>query len=224
MPTARAARRAPYQRARAPAHKAERLEAILDAAEARVRREPFADIQMSDLARRVGLVKGTLYLYFPTKEALFVAVVRRVFARFFAAAAAGVAAAPATRAGVCGALAGAIGAEPALRPLVAVLHTALEHNLSDRGVADFKRFLLGEVTALGARIDARLRWPAGSGARLVLRLHVLVIGLHHVATPSPAVRRALADPALALFRSDFAAQLAELLPLVAHPLPEGETP
>jgi hypothetical protein len=45
-----------------------------------------------------------------------------------------------------------------------------------------------------------------------------------VATPSPAVRRALADPALALFRIDFAAQLAKLLPLLAQPLEEGETP
>jgi AcrR family transcriptional regulator len=213
---------APFRRARAPARKAERVEAILDAAEARVRREPFADIQMADLARRIGLVKGTLYLYYPTKEALFLAVMRRVFARFFATAAARLESLPATRAGVCQALAAAIGAEPALRPLVAVLHTALEHNLTVRCVADFKHFLREEVGTLGARIDARLRWPAGSGARLVLRLHVLVIGLHHVATPSPAVRRALADPALALFRLDFAAQLAELLPLVAHPLAAGE--
>src|SRR5262245_42575041 len=199
MPTP-ARNRNHYQRARAPERKAEREEHILDAAEERVQRQPYAEIQMSDLARRVGLVKGTLYLYFPTKEALFLRVMRRVFARFFAAAERELESQPATRAGRCGALLAAIDGEPALRALVAVLHTALEHNISDREVAAFKRFLLEEVTRLGARIDARLRWPAGSGARLIVRLHVLVIGLHHVATPSPAVRRALADESLALFR------------------------
>jgi TetR/AcrR family transcriptional regulator, cholesterol catabolism regulator len=219
------ARAVRWARARAPARKAERAEAILDAAEERVLREPFAEIQMSDLARRVGLVKGTLYLYFPTKEALFLAVARRVLDRFFAAAEAELAAAPASRAGACAALLRATQAEPALRPLLAVLHTGLEHNVSERELAAFKHFLRDELLALGARIDARLRWPAGSGARLVLRLHVLLIGLHHVATPSPAVQRVLAaDDSLALFQLDFDAQLAELLPLLATPLSKGDRP
>jgi len=211
-----------YRRARAPEHKAEREARILAVAEQRVQRQPYAEIQMSDLARRVGLVKGTLYLYFPTKEALFLRVMRRVFARFFAAAARELEPSPATRAGLCAALLAAVDGEPALRSLVAVLHSALEHNISDGEVAAFKRFLLEEVTRLGASIDARMRWRHGSGARLVVRLHVLLIGLHHVATPSPAVRRALADDALALFRVDFRSQLAALLPLVAQPIAQGD--
>src|SRR5262245_35884942 len=117
--------RAPYLRARAPERKAEREARILDVAEERVQRQPFADIQMSDLARRVGLVKGTLYLYFPTKEALFLRVMQRVFARFFESAANELESHPATKAGVCAALLAALDGEPALRPLVAVLHTAL---------------------------------------------------------------------------------------------------
>jgi len=211
-----------FQRARAPERKAERNEAILDAAEARIQRQPFAEIQMSDLARRVGLVKGTLYLYYPTKEALFLAVMRRVFARFFETAAARVESLAASRAGICQALIESLEAEPALRALVAVLHTALEHNISDREVAAFKHFLLDEVTRLGARIDSRLRWRPGSGARLIVRLHVLVIGLHHVGTPSPAVKRALADESLAIFDIDFGAQLRELLPLFAHSIAEED--
>jgi AcrR family transcriptional regulator len=218
-------RAAAYQRARAPERKAERSEAILAVAEERVQREPYAEIQMTDLARRVGLVKGTLYLYFPTKEALFLAVVRRVFGRFFAAAAAGLESRPATRAGVCQALLAAVAGEPALRALVAVLHTGLEHNTGDRDLLAFKRFLRDEVGGLGARIDTRLRWHAGSGARLLVRLHVLLIGLHHVATPSAAVERVLArDESLALFRIDFERQLRELLPLLATPLAEGDSP
>jgi AcrR family transcriptional regulator len=36
----------------------------------------FAATRMQDVAARAGLAKGTLYLYFPTKEELFFAVVR----------------------------------------------------------------------------------------------------------------------------------------------------
>src|SRR5262249_53342642 len=108
------------------------------------------------------------------------------------------------------------------RSLVAVLHLALEHNISDRDVASFKRFMLEEVTRLGRCIDTRLRWRGGSGARLIVRLHVLVIGLHHVSTPRPAVRRAPADESLRLFKIDFRSQLTELLLLVARPIEEGE--
>lgn len=37
----------------------------------------FANAKMADVARRAGVVKGTLYRYFDTKEALFRAVVRQ---------------------------------------------------------------------------------------------------------------------------------------------------
>ena len=97
-----------------------------------------------------------------------------------------------------------------------MLHTALEHNVGDAEVAAFKHFLRERVTRLGARIDRALGWPGGSGSLLLLRFHVLLIGLHHVSTPSRVVTRVLADDALALFRIDFRRQLTEMLPLLMN--------
>src|SRR6266404_6466017 len=37
----------------------------------------FAATRLEDVARRAGITKGTLYLYFPNKEELFKAVVRQ---------------------------------------------------------------------------------------------------------------------------------------------------
>src|SRR5450631_587293 len=37
----------------------------------------FAATRLEDVARRAGVTKGTLYLYFPNKEELFKAVVRQ---------------------------------------------------------------------------------------------------------------------------------------------------
>ena len=50
---------------------------ILDAAYAEFARHGFADARMEDVARGAQVSKGTVYLYYPTKQALFEALVRR---------------------------------------------------------------------------------------------------------------------------------------------------
>ena len=54
-----------------------RQAAILDAALAEFAAHGFADARVEDIARGAGVSKGTVYLYYPTKQALFEALVRR---------------------------------------------------------------------------------------------------------------------------------------------------
>lgn len=49
---------------------------IIDAARATFIEQGFAAARVEDIAARAGVSKGTVYLYFPTKEALFEAVAR----------------------------------------------------------------------------------------------------------------------------------------------------
>ncbi|MFN3388929.1 MAG: TetR/AcrR family transcriptional regulator [Allosphingosinicella sp.] len=49
---------------------------IVEAARATFVEHGFAATRVEEIARRAGVSKGTVYLYFPTKEALFEAVVR----------------------------------------------------------------------------------------------------------------------------------------------------
>lgn len=58
-------------RARSDAAKDKRRQALLTAALDEVFEKGFAATRMDDVARRAGLSKGTLYLYFDSKEALF---------------------------------------------------------------------------------------------------------------------------------------------------------
>ncbi|MGV6811901.1 MAG: TetR/AcrR family transcriptional regulator [Brevirhabdus sp.] len=53
---------------------------ILEAAMAVFRRAGYHAAKMTDIARQAGLAKGTLYLYFNSKEELTVALVERYFA------------------------------------------------------------------------------------------------------------------------------------------------
>lgn len=54
----------------------ERRRAILDAALESFAERGFSATRMEDVARRAGIAKGTLYLYFTDKEAMFEALVR----------------------------------------------------------------------------------------------------------------------------------------------------
>ena len=54
-----------------------RQAAILNAALSQFADKGFADARMEDVAREAGVSKGTVYLYYPTKTALFEALVRR---------------------------------------------------------------------------------------------------------------------------------------------------
>jgi AcrR family transcriptional regulator len=64
----------------------ERPRQILDAALAVFGEHGLADARLDDIAKRAGLSKGTIYLYFPNKEELFREVVRTSVIAFIARA------------------------------------------------------------------------------------------------------------------------------------------
>jgi AcrR family transcriptional regulator len=72
------------QRAIHAEHKQERHDAILDAAERLLLRSPDRVANVAEVAEEAGLAKGTVYLYFPGKEELLLALHERNVAAFFA--------------------------------------------------------------------------------------------------------------------------------------------
>jgi len=63
-----------HTKARNAEDKAERRADLLKAAAAVFDTVPYAKITMAEVAQRAGLSKGTVYLYFETKEELFLAL------------------------------------------------------------------------------------------------------------------------------------------------------
>ena len=57
----------------------ERKDQIMNAAEGVFTRKGFSDARMDDIAEETGLSKGTLYLYFKSKEDLVIAILDRIF-------------------------------------------------------------------------------------------------------------------------------------------------
>jgi AcrR family transcriptional regulator len=61
-------------RSRSDSEKSARRATILDAALAACARESFADLRTAEVARAAGVAKGTFFAYFPTREALGLAL------------------------------------------------------------------------------------------------------------------------------------------------------
>jgi len=63
----------------------ERKDQIMNAAEEVFSKKGFSDARMDDIAGETGLSKGTLYLYYKSKDDLIIAILDRIFQREFKA-------------------------------------------------------------------------------------------------------------------------------------------
>ena len=63
----------------------ERKDQIMNAAEEVFSKKGFSDARMDDIAEETGLSKGTLYLYYKSKDDLIIAILDRLFQREFKA-------------------------------------------------------------------------------------------------------------------------------------------
>jgi AcrR family transcriptional regulator len=63
----------------------ERKDQIMNAAEEVFTQKGFSDARMDDIAEETGLSKGTLYLYYKSKDDLIIAILDRIFQREFRA-------------------------------------------------------------------------------------------------------------------------------------------
>ncbi|MDA8798035.1 TetR/AcrR family transcriptional regulator [Alphaproteobacteria bacterium] len=72
----------PMQRARSETAKLEREDSILTATEILLRQSGYDSMTMQAVATAAGLAKGTLYLYFTSRESLVLAVYGRLFDRW----------------------------------------------------------------------------------------------------------------------------------------------
>lgn len=210
-------------RARREEDKLERRRAILQAAERLAATVPFGEVKMADVARRARIAKGTVFLYFPTKEALFLALLQDGLGAWMDELDAGLEArAEWTGEALAQALAASlVGREGLLRVLV-LLETLLERNVTAEDIEGFKRWLLARLERTGARLELRLAGlPRGSGVRFLLLLNALVVGLWQMADHAPLTREVLARPGLQAFQLDFARELQAAVTTLLRGLAAG---
>jgi AcrR family transcriptional regulator len=213
-------------RARLVHEKEARRHEILRAAINLFETKGYAASSTAAIAADSGLGKGTIYLYFNTKEEIFLELVELALLGWFEAldeglrrGGGGLFLEPIPPGNLATLILDGLEAQPQLVPLLGILHTILEPN-ADRLVAlRFREFLADRSLRTGRLLEQRLPFlREGQGADLILRVHALVLGFGQLCAPPPNLRELMQSPGLQhldvsfrpLFESTFLALLEGL--------------
>lgn len=164
------------------------------------------------IAQKSGLAKGTVYLYFRTKEEIFLALLEEEFAGLLGGIQALFAAHhPLSIAVFLQHYLGYLKAHPDFLRLDAMSYSVLEQNMPDEKLRDFKLQLVNALTSAGAQLDQALHLQSGRGVELLMRTYAITRGLWQSLAYPPALQLILEDPVFAPIRPDFFAELEATL-------------
>src|SRR5512146_559065 len=142
------------QRAISSEEKLERRQAILVAALELLAEADYQEINISSIARKAGIAKGTIFLYFRTKEELFLQLQIAEYKSWFNDINNRIhVLLQQEKKGsvdkfVQTVVASAVD-HPTLIRLTPILHVTLERNIDYKTALEFKRFLLNEIQTTG---------------------------------------------------------------------------
>jgi AcrR family transcriptional regulator len=167
------------QRAIQAEDKQERHHAILDAAARLLARSPDRIANMADVADEAGLAKGTVYLYFPSKEELLLAVHERNIDGFFRSLIERLARDEPVRIEDVLALTHEHIVEPPLfLPLAARCFGLMAQSVPAEPALAFKQRMAERLTRAGAGLERHFPQLApGAGLALLRQSYALIIGL-----------------------------------------------
>lgn len=198
------------RRAVAPEDKTARRDAIVRAAEELSARS--AGFSMEQLGRRAGVAKGTLYLYFGTREEVLLAVHEKQTHELFDVVERALAAAAPTGETVVRAGLRYLRAHPEFYPLAGNCRGMLDTNVSTEAAFAFKDGIARRLALLGVRIEElypRLR--KGEGAALLMNCYALIVGLWQQADVPVSLRSVMHRPEMQIFKIDLERQLTAAL-------------
>lgn len=167
---------------------------------------------VSTIASAAGLAKGTVYLYFASKEEIFIALLEDEFSRLFEGLGAIIADLPASPAKAARRFAESysdhILAQDSLLPLAALANGVLEQNLPVEALRRFKTMLADGIVVAGARLEGLFgNLEPGRGATLLLQTYALTLGLWQALDYPEALRPLLDEPALKPLKRSFAGEM-----------------
>ena len=194
-----------------------RKESILQAALELFREESFESINVARVADRAGIAKGTIYLYFTTKEEIFLALYQKDYKLWVKAMEEGL------RSGqgrysipkIASLFVRTLAGQQDFLRLTAILHTRLESNISLEKAKNFKNSVQEDLHRLGLLLEANLDFlKPGDGASLLVRAQAVIIGLQHIANPAPVISQFLEERDGDVLNVDFPTALNETLTIM----------
>ena len=163
------------QRARTAEQKAQRRNAVLEAAEKFLLEVGYEAFSMSNLAKNIGIAKGTLYLYFETREDIFLTLYEQSLVRwsdiFIDERGETIASQVYARKPF-----EAAAADGTFLPLQIRLEHLIEHNVAVPRLIQSKQIFIGRVDKIAKATASALGLSEAQAIEVVKTMGVLLIG------------------------------------------------
>lgn len=201
------------QRATKDEDKLAKRQVILTAALQIFRNTSYNEVTMSAVAIKAKLAKGTLFLYFPTKEELFLVLMEEQLVEWFNTVDAELdALEEKSIPAIASLFADSLEERAEFTRLLAIHSTILEQNVSYESIFKHKQIIMQRLAGTGLRLERSLSFlKAGQGAHILLQSQALVVGLWHLTDPSPTARKVIEKEGLNAFKLDFHLEFQNIL-------------
>ena len=163
------------QRARSLEQKALRRRAVLQVAETYLLEVGYEAFSMSKLAKKIGLAKGTLYLYFQTREELFLTLYDQSLIRWSQTFIDELSDSMTSKA-YSQKLFSTASADGTFLPLLIRLEHMIEHNVAIPRLISSKQMFINQVKTLAKVTAISLRLSESQAIEVVKTMGVLLIG------------------------------------------------
>lgn len=184
--------------------KEERRQALLDAAEKLYLRHPDRMASVAEVAGAAGLAKGTVYLYFPGKEEMLLALHERHVAAFFAALMRRLAApGPLDFDDVFPVARDHIIRRPGYLALASRCFGMMDREIPAPAALAFKARVAAVLAAAGGALERHFELPRGGGPAMLMHSYALMVGLWQLIHPNRRFGRAMERPELRALNLDY---------------------
>lgn len=170
----------------------------------------------TEVAARAGMAKGTVYLYFQTKEEIYLSyyedLLHALLGRIQALCDDRT---EGLSARIVDALCAFLGAHPEFLRLASLLNGVLEQNVSEEFILAYKTRIGTALVATATRLSEALPLSLDAAGRLLLQTYAMSVGLWQQADPPPVLRKLLSRHAeLSFYQIDFATELRKALEIL----------
>lgn len=205
-----------FKRAITEQQKNERRRKVLASARRLFEQEDFQSITIAQIARKSGIAKGSVFLYFKTKEELFLCLTLEELEKwndeFDRRLKEIVYVKTAKSSDLVDLVDSTLMNNSILIRLLAMVNVILEQNIGFKQANQFKRALLEHALHTGHLLDRSVSFfRTGDGVRFYLYLYILIIGLHQASNPAPIIKQVLKHPDFHLFNINFRSYFLEML-------------
>jgi AcrR family transcriptional regulator len=207
------------RRAISESQKQERQQAILTTALELFEEKSYQEITLEMVAARLGIARATLYLYFKTREELFLAVLEQLHRQFQVALGVELETLLAnsrenrpTIPQIADLISKTLVKHWSATRLAVLLPTVLEQNVDFETALAFKRGMLACTLPTLELLEEALPFlKGGRGTQFMLRIQTIITGLQPYTNPAPVIQQVTEQPDMAIFRLDFREECTQLL-------------